>query len=97
MDAPLLVYVRAEGCGVCVERAPLVERLAGEEGLPLQVLDLGDPEGRARAQALRISAIPTLALVQDERARFRLVGRMITPENVRHLLTFYLPTRGGAA
>ena len=45
-----------------------------------------DDDGRAEADRRRIRTVPTLALIHGERVPFRLVGRMITPENVRHLL-----------
>jgi hypothetical protein len=37
--------------------------------------------------------VPTLALVDGERVRFRLVGRMITPETATHLIGMYRPPR----
>ena len=80
-----LVYFRASWCGVCHARAPVAEEVARTMGLPLAVFDVEEEEGRLRAGALRIRTVPTLALVDGERVRFRLVGRMITPENVAHL------------
>jgi thiol-disulfide isomerase/thioredoxin len=81
-----MVYVRADGCAVCVDRMPVARAVAAEAGLPLSVLDLGVVDDRRHAEALRIDRIPTLALSIGERVPFRLVGRMITPENVAHLL-----------
>lgn len=80
-----LVYFRAPGCGVCHARAPVAEEIAREMRIPLSVHDLEEEEGRLRAGALRIRTVPTLALVDGPRVRFRLVGRMITPENVARL------------
>jgi thiol-disulfide isomerase/thioredoxin len=80
-----LVYVRAEGCTVCIEKAPVAGAIARELGIPLEVVDLDDDEGRQRAAALRIRKIPTLALVAGARVPFRLVGRMITTENVMRM------------
>jgi len=77
-----LVYVRAAGCAVCVAKAPVAAAIARELGIPLEVVDLDHEEGRQRAAALRVRTIPTLALVAGARVPFRLVGRMITPENV---------------
>ena len=84
-----LVYVRADDCSVCQEKRPVVDAIATAESLPLEVLDLGSDPGQARAAALRIARVPTLALVEEERARFRLVGRMITAENAHHLIEMY--------
>jgi hypothetical protein len=84
-----LLYARAAGCSVCVEKHPLAVALAARRGLPLEVLELDTDEGRARAEPLRLATVPTLALVQDGRARFRLVGRMITEETAEHLLGMY--------
>ena len=80
-----LLYFRADGCGVCHAKAPVAEEVARSLGLPLEVVDLESEEGRALAEARRIRTVPTLALVEGERVPFRLVGAMITPENVAHL------------
>ena len=48
-------------------------------------------DGRGEADRRRIRTVPTLALVHGDRVPFRLVGRMITPENVRHLLAQSAP------
>jgi thiol-disulfide isomerase/thioredoxin len=86
-----LLYYRADGCGVCEQKAPLVRRLADELRLPLRVLDGDADEARGEAESLRLKQVPTLALHDGGRVRFRLVGRMITPENVRHLVGAVLP------
>jgi thiol-disulfide isomerase/thioredoxin len=88
-----LLFFRADGCGVCHQKAPVVEQLARAMRLPLQTLDLAEPAAAERAAALRIRTVPTLALVDGERVRFRLVGRMITPENVHHLASLSAPPR----
>jgi hypothetical protein len=89
-----LVYVRADGCGVCEQKGPLVRELAAELALPLRVLDFDDPAAAGEVGALRIRTVPTLALREAARVPFRLVGRMITRENVHHLLsTVSLPAR----
>jgi thioredoxin 1 len=80
-----MMYFRADWCGVCREKSPLVEEIAGSAGMELEVLDWESEEGRTKAAGLRIKTIPTLALVDGERVRFRLVGSAITPENVAHL------------
>lgn len=81
-----LLYFRSDACGVCHEKAPVVEAIARERGLPLEVVDVEEEPGRAGAEARRIRGVPTLALADGERVRFRLVGRMITPENVARLV-----------
>lgn len=48
--------------------------------------DIEEDDGRAEADRRRVKTVPTLALIHGERVPFRLVGRMITPQNVRHLL-----------
>ena len=87
-----LVYVRAEWCGVCHEKGPVVDALAERAGLPLEVVDWETEEGQAKALGLRVAIVPTLALVDGERVRFRLVGRMITPETAAHLIGLYRPS-----
>ena len=84
-------YFRAPWCGVCHEKAPLVEQLASTLGMELERWDIEDDAGRAEAERRRIRTVPTLALIHGERVPFRLVGRMITPENVRHLLAQLAP------
>jgi thiol-disulfide isomerase/thioredoxin len=86
-----LLYFRADWCGVCHEKGPVVEELAAGAGLPLDVIDWESEEGQAKAIGLRIQTVPTLALVDGERVRFRLVGRMITPGTAAHLIGMYRP------
>ena len=80
-----LVYLRADWCGVCTEKSPLVREIAAARGLPLEVVDWETEEGKARAAELRLKTVPTLALVDGARVPFRLVGSMITAENVERL------------
>jgi protein-disulfide isomerase-like protein with CxxC motif len=87
--AARLVYFHAPWCSVCHEKAPVVQEIATAAGLPLDAWDIEDPTGRAEFERLRMRTVPTLALLRGERVPFRLVGRMITPDNVRHLLGYY--------
>jgi thiol-disulfide isomerase/thioredoxin len=94
MGEPMhLAYFHAPWCGVCHEKAPVVEQIAAQAGMELARWDLEDDDGRAEADRRRIRTVPTLALIRGERVPFRLVGRMITPENVRHLLAQCAPDR----
>ncbi|HEX6036708.1 thioredoxin family protein [Longimicrobium sp.] len=90
-----LAYFHAPWCGVCHEKSPVVEQIASAVGLPLERWDIEDDGGRAEADRRRIKTVPTLALIHGERVPFRLVGRMITPENVRHLLAQFAPDLRG--
>lgn len=81
-----LVYVTTAGCSVCVEKSPLVEELAADLGLPLERVDSDTEAGAARAEELRVRGVPTLAVVQGERVPLRLLGRMITRENLEYFL-----------
>ena len=85
VPARRLVFFRTGWCSVCHAKAPLVEEIARSMDLPLEVHDLEHDDGVPLAEALRISTVPTLALVDGGRARFKLVGSAITPENVAHL------------
>jgi thiol-disulfide isomerase/thioredoxin len=87
-----LLYFRAGWCGVCHEKTPVVEEFARSAGLPLEMVDWETEEGQTRALGLRVQTVPTLALVDGERVRFRLVGRMITPETAAHLVGMYRPS-----
>lgn len=91
-----LLYFRADWCGVCHAKRPVAEEIARAHGLPLEVLDVDEEAGTAEAEARRIRGIPTLALADGERVRFRLVGSMITPENAAQLLA-RIPPRDHAA
>lgn len=81
-----LAFFTAPWCGVCHEKAPVAERIARAAGLGLERWDVEEPDGAAEAARRRVRTVPALALVEGERVRFRLMGRMITPENARHLL-----------
>jgi thiol-disulfide isomerase/thioredoxin len=81
-----LGYFHAPWCGVCHEKAPLVREIAQTLGLPLEEWDINEAPGEHEAERRRVEQVPTLALLDGERVRFRLVGRMITLENVRHLM-----------
>jgi thioredoxin 1 len=89
-----LIFFHAPWCGVCHQKAPVVREIAETAGLPLEEWDIEEPEGAQEAERRRIRTVPTLALVRGERVPFRLVGAMITPENVRHMLSQF--SGGGA-
>jgi thiol-disulfide isomerase/thioredoxin len=91
-----LAFFHAPWCGVCHEKAPVAEQVAAAERLDLSRWDIEDDAGRAEAERRRIRTVPTLALIHGDRVPFRLVGRMITPENVRHLLA-QLPAGPGGS
>ena len=88
-------YFHAPWCGVCHEKSPLAAELADEAGLALETFDVDTPEGRAEYERLRARQIPTLALVHGDRVPFRLVGAMITRENVQHLRAKQVPAPEG--
>jgi thiol-disulfide isomerase/thioredoxin len=99
-DDGRLLFFRADWCGVCHEKGPVVDAIARAAELPLEVVDFESEEGRTRALGARVETVPTLALAANGRIRFRLVGRMITPETAAHLIGMYRPaapaTPGGA-
>lgn len=86
-----LAYFHAPWCAVCHEKSPLVETLARDAGLRLERWDIEDEAGRLESERRRIRQVPTLALIHGERVPFRLIGAMITPENVQHLLAMHGP------
>src|ERR1051325_4356404 len=86
------VFFHAPWCGVCEEKSPLVEALASEYGLTLDRFDIEAADGRAEYERRGLKQIPTLALVREERMPFRLVGAMITRENVEHLMRLHGPS-----
>lgn len=80
------LFFGAQWCGVCHAKGPVAREVAAQRNLRLEELDIDTDEGRAEAERLRIRTVPTLALVDGERVRFRLVGRMISPEGVSFLM-----------
>lgn len=80
-----LLFFAAAWCGVWHAKAPVVREIARRMELPLEVIDIDEEGGRSRAEELRIRTVPTLALVDGARVPFRLIGRLITPENAAHL------------
>jgi thiol-disulfide isomerase/thioredoxin len=90
-----LAFFHAPWCQVCHEKAPVVEEIARDAGLPLETWDIEEPAGKAEYERRRMKQVPTLALIAGERVPFRLIGAMITPENVRHMLQMHGPAAGG--
>ena len=85
-----LAFFHAPWCGVCHEKAPVVEQIAATAKLSLEQFDIEEPAGASEAERRGIKTVPTLALIMGERVPFRLVGAMITPENVAGLLHRYV-------
>jgi thiol-disulfide isomerase/thioredoxin len=85
-----LAFFHAPWCGVCHEKAPLVEQIATDIQVPLERWDIETPDGAREAETRGIRTVPTLALLLQERVPFRIVGEMITVENVNHLLAPHL-------
>jgi hypothetical protein len=81
-----LGYFHAPWCDVCHEKAPVVREIARAIDLPLEDWDIDEARGQLEAERRRVKTMPTLALLDGERVRFRVAGSMITLENVRHLL-----------
>jgi thiol-disulfide isomerase/thioredoxin len=88
-----LAYFHAPWCGVCHEKAPVAQQIAADVGMDLARWDIEEEGGRAEADRRRIRTVPTLALIHGDRVPFRIVGSMITPPNVRHLLAQFSPDR----
>lgn len=82
-------FFHAPWCGVCHEKAPVVREIAQAFGLPLEDWDIEEKAGKEEAERRRVETVPTLALLDGERVRFRIVGEMITMENVRHLMDYF--------
>ena len=89
-------FFHAPWCGVCHEKGPLVEDLAKEYGLALEQFDIEQADGKAEYERRGVKQVPTLALVRGERMPFRLIGAMITRENVDHLMRMHGPQSDAA-
>ena len=90
-----LAFFHAPWCQVCHEKAPVVDGIARDAGLTLESWDIEEPDGKAEYERLRMKQVPTLALIAGERVPFRLIGAMITPENVAHMLAMHGPGAAG--
>lgn len=84
-----LGFFHAPWCGVCHEKAPVVREIAQTLGMPLEEWDIDEEAGGQEAERRRVEQVPTLALLDGERVRFRIVGEMITPENVRYMMAYF--------
>ncbi|MBA3890530.1 MAG: thioredoxin family protein [Gemmatimonadaceae bacterium] len=91
-----LAFFHAPWCEVCHEKAPVAEAIAHDAGMELERWDIEEPKGKAEYERLRMKQVPTLALIAGERVPFRLIGAMITPENVQHMLAMHGPGASGA-
>jgi thiol-disulfide isomerase/thioredoxin len=91
-----LAFFHAPWCGVCHEKAPVAQEVASAVKLELARWDIEEDGGRAEAERRRIKTVPTLTLIDGDRVPFRLVGQMITPANVQHLLAQFSPKRDKA-
>jgi thiol-disulfide isomerase/thioredoxin len=89
-----LAFFHAPWCTVCHQKAPVAREIAAAAGMELSSWDIEQDEGRMEAERRRIKTVPTLALIHGERVPFRLAGRMITPQNVQHLLAQLSPDGG---
>jgi thiol-disulfide isomerase/thioredoxin len=92
-----LAFFHAPWCAVCHEKAPVAEEVAAAARMELAHWDIEENGGRVEAERRRIKTVPTLALIDGDRVPFRLVGRMITPANVQHLLAQLAPNRGSGS
>ena len=45
-----LLYFRADWCGVCHEKSPVVEEIAASAGLPLELVDWETEDGQKRSK-----------------------------------------------
>jgi thiol-disulfide isomerase/thioredoxin len=85
-DSSHFAFFYAPWCQVCQVKAPLVDELAREFGLPLHSFDIESADGAREYERRSLKQIPTLALIRGEHTPFRLIGAMITRENVAHLM-----------
>lgn len=78
-------YFYTTTCRVCHEKHPVAKQIASDMDIELREWNLESVEGDAEGKRLRISTVPTLALVHGARVPFRVVGERITPEAIRFL------------
>jgi cytochrome c-type biogenesis protein len=70
-DRPLLLAFRAQGCPACARMAPHVEQLTRDclgKKVGVVRLDVADPHGSVLARHYGIGAVPTVVLLDTQRA-----------------------------
>jgi thiol-disulfide isomerase/thioredoxin len=73
----ILKLFRADWCHACHTALPAARDIADALSLPLEAVDVDTDEGRAAQAEAGVRALPTLALVDGARVRFRVSGPMI--------------------
>ena len=62
----------AKWCGPCRVLKPVLESVAHERSIPITEIDVDDDP--MRAQAMRVTAMPTVVILRDGREVSRFVG-----------------------
>jgi len=95
----ILKLFRADWCHACHTVLPAAHEVARSLDLPLELVDVESDEGRAEQAALGVRVLPTLALLDCGRVRFRVVGSLIEPASVARIATLAgarAPAQAGA-
>lgn len=86
---PVLLVVESRYCIYCQRLKPVIERLTPDIGLRLRVATLDMDENRALAARHRVTATPTLLVLDQGRETDRIEGA-VTEEQLRYRLYRYL-------
>jgi thioredoxin len=73
-DGAVLVDFWAEWCGPCKMIAPILEEIAAEQGVRIQVAKLNVDENLESARRFEVMSIPTMILFKDGEPQHRIVG-----------------------
>lgn len=52
-------------CPACKTIKPILEKIAEEEGLDLEFLDVEDPENRDKVKIYRVQSLPTTVVIKN--------------------------------
>lgn len=86
---PVLLVVESRYCVYCQRLKPVIERLTPDIGLRLRVATLDMDENRALAARYRVTATPTLLVLDRGRETDRIEGA-VTEDQLRYRLYRYL-------
>lgn len=78
-----IVYFKAVWCAGCKVRGPIVEQVSKDTGVPLEVLDIDEPEHKAHALSLGLKSIPAAAIYDGDTVVWKGPGGLIIADTLK--------------